>query len=46
MSSSCFLPCSWCLEKICNLSLYIFNDINIIADLVKNEKNIKICNVS
>jgi hypothetical protein len=45
MFSSLFL-CFWCLEKLCNPSICTFNDINTVIDLVKNEKNIKICNGS
>jgi hypothetical protein len=29
------LLCFWCLEKICNLSIFIFNDIKILTNLVK-----------
>jgi len=32
---SSLLFCFLCLEKICNLSICIYNKINIIVDLVK-----------
>jgi hypothetical protein len=32
---SSLLLCFWCLEKICNLSICISNDIKIVIDLVK-----------